>query len=247
MNDDDLTFAELLAAEQRALALLDAIEAARLIAAGRTELEVERDIFTLANRDFGVTEHWHDRIVRAGVNTLCIAGEGAPDRRIDEDDLVFLDLGPVFGDWEADVGRSYAIGADPLKHRLCADLPIVFEAMIRRFDEDADTTGADLYAFAHEEAARRGWRFGGRIAGHLVGRFPYARLPGDMPGDREQRRISAGNRTRMRDPDANGLARHWIVEVHLVSPDGLFGGFYERLLQSGRSGTPREGRSSAAM
>jgi gamma-glutamylcyclotransferase (GGCT)/AIG2-like uncharacterized protein YtfP len=69
------TLAALIAAEQRAFALLDAIEAAGLIAPGRSELEIERDIFAIAARDFGVTAHWHDRVVRAGINTLCVAGE----------------------------------------------------------------------------------------------------------------------------------------------------------------------------
>jgi len=165
--------------------------------------------------------------VRAGINTLCVAGEVAPDRAIDKDDIVFLDLGPVFGAWEADVGRSYAVGNDPVKQALCADLPIVFDAVKARFDADPDITGATLYAFAHEEAERRGWLFGGRIAGHLVGLFPHAR----SPGDKEPRRISPGNLTRMRDPDAQGNARHWILEIHLVSQDRSFGGFYERLLQ----------------
>ncbi len=221
------TFAALVAAERKALALLDAIEAAGLIAPGRTELAVERDIFTIAARDFGVTEHWHDRVVRAGINTLCVAGETAPDRTIDEDDIVFLDLGPVFGGWEADVGRSYAVGGDPAKQALCADLPIVFDAVKARFDADPDITGAMLYAAAREEAERRGWLFGGRIAGHLVGEYPYAR----SPGDRERRRVSPGNRRRMREPDAAGHSRHWILEIHLVSRDRGFGGFYERLLE----------------
>lgn len=110
---EDRSFAELIAAERKGLALLDAIEAAGLVAPGRTELAVERDIFTIAARDFGVTDHWHDRVVRAGVNTLCVAGEAAPDRVIGEDDIVFLDLGPVFGGWEADIGRSYAVGTTP--------------------------------------------------------------------------------------------------------------------------------------
>ena len=222
------TFAALLAAERKALDMLDAIEAAGLIAAGRTELEVERDIYALAARDYGVTDHWHDRVVRAGVNTLCVAGEAAPDRVIGEDDIVFLDLGPVFGGWEADVGRSYAVGKDPAKHALCADLVPAFDAVKARFDGDPDITGAELYAFAHEEAERRGWLFGGKIAGHLVGEFPYARTP----GDKELRRVSAGNHGRMRDPDPAGHERHWILEIHLVSPDRSFGGFYERLLQS---------------
>ena len=38
------------------------------------------------------------------------------------------------------------------------------------------------------------------------------------------------NPEQMRDLDANGRVRHWILEIHLVSPDEAFGGFYERLL-----------------
>lgn len=224
---DDPAFAELIAAERKGLALLDAIEAAGLIAPGRTELEVERDIFTIAERDFGVTEHWHDRVVRAGVNTLCVAGEAAPDRMIAGDDIVFLDLGPVFGAWEADVGRSYAVGSDPDKHRLCADLLVVFDAVKARFEGDADITGGQLYAAAVDESERRGWHFGGKIAGHLVGEFPHAR----SPGDRALRWIFPGNVTRMRDPDAAGKRKYWILEIHLVSQDQSFGGFYERLLE----------------
>jgi len=224
---DDPSFDELIAAERKGLALLDAIEAAAVIAAGRTELEVERDIFTIAARDFGVTEHWHDRVVRAGVNTLCVAGEAAPDRVIADDDIVFLDLGPVFGAWEADVGRSYAVGSDPEKHRLCADLPVVFDAVKARFLGDDGITGGELFAVAVEESEKRGWRFGGKIAGHLVGEFPHAR----SPGDRALRWIFPGNVTRMRDPDAAGRRKYWILEIHLVSQDRSFGGFYERLLE----------------
>jgi Xaa-Pro dipeptidase len=228
IESHDETFAALVAAEKKALDLLDAIEAAGLIAPGRTELEVERDIFAIASRDFGVTEHWHDRVVRAGVNTLCVAGEAAPDRRIEADDIVFLDLGPVFGAWEADVGRSYAVGDDPVKHALCADLPIVFDAVKARFEADPEITGAALYAIAQEEAERRGWLFGGKIAGHVVGPFPYAR----SPGTKALRWLYPENVTRMRKPDAQGNPRHWILEIHLVSRDRRFGGFYERLLES---------------
>lgn len=226
LDNRNAALAALFAAERKALALLEAIEVAGLIVAGRTESEIEGDIFSIASRDFGVTEHWHERIVRAGPNTLLIAGEKAPDRLIEENDIVFLDLGPVFGSWEADVGRSYAVGSDPVKHALCADLSVVFDAVKARFDADADITGAALYASAHKEAERRGWLFGGRIAGHLVGKYPCAR----RPGDNDPRRVSPNNSTRMRDPDEAGNPRHWILEIHLLSPDRQFGGFYERLL-----------------
>lgn len=216
----------LVEAEGKALSLLDAIEAAGLIAAGRTEREVEKDIYRLAAAQFGVEKHWHKRIVRCGVNTLAVAGDNPPILTIGDDDIVFLDLGPVFEEWEADVGRSYAIGADARKHALCRELPIQFEALKTRFREDHDITGADLYAFARESAERAGWTFGGEIAGHIVGEFPHARVP----GGRRHGHISPENPTRMREPDAFGRARHWILEVHLVAPDGGYGGFYERLM-----------------
>jgi Xaa-Pro dipeptidase len=112
----------LLAAEKKAEALPNAIEEAGLIAPGRTEPMVEKDIYAIAENSFGVTKHWHKRIVRSGINTLCVAAEDPPIREINADDTVFIDLGPVFDEWEADVGRTYALGPDPRKHRMRADL-----------------------------------------------------------------------------------------------------------------------------
>src|SRR5665213_3442458 len=130
-----IRLAALLAAEKRAEALFDAIESQHLIRPGRTETEVDRDIFTLAERSFGVKQHWHKRIVRAGPNTVRIFAENPPVREIAQNDTVFLDLGPVFDEWEADVGRTYVLGDDPDKHRLCQDLPRIFDALKQYFDD----------------------------------------------------------------------------------------------------------------
>ncbi len=226
MASEAARLARLIEAETRALSLLDAIEGAGFIAPGRTEREVEQDIYRLAEESFGVEKHWHKRIVRAGVNTLATAGDNPQIRMIEPDDMVFLDLGPVFEQWEADVGRSYAVGSDPLKHALCRDLPIQFEAVRRHFRENPEITGAELYAFAVASAEEAGWRFGGKIAGHIVAEFPHARLP----GPKQTGHISPENPDPMRAPDGNGQVRHWILEIHLVAPDGSFGGFYERLM-----------------
>src|ERR1044072_5473281 len=110
MDAEQARWAELIAAEDRALELLSAIERDALVAPGRSEIEVNRAIAELAEREFGVTRHWHKRIVRAGPNTVCVFSENPADRAIEADDIVYLDLGPVFEEWEADVGRSYAVG-----------------------------------------------------------------------------------------------------------------------------------------
>ena len=225
MNEAD-RLARLREADRRGLALLDRIEAAGLIAPGRSERAVEEDIRILARDAFGVEHHWHDRLVRAGGNTLAIAGEARPERTIAEDDMVFVDLGPVFAEWEADVGRSYAVGGDPAKRALCTDLDAQFEILRAHFLAHPEITGAELYAFACAAAERAGWRYGGKIAGHIVGEYNHR----DWPGDRNLARIGPMNPTPLSDPDHLGRARYWILEIHLVEPGGAFAGFCERLM-----------------
>jgi hypothetical protein len=218
------------AAEARGNAMFDAIERAGIIRAGKTEKDVDEEIYILAKKDFGVDVHWHKRLVRTGINTVCVYAEDPEPRVIAPDDTVFLDLGPVFASanakWEADLGRSYALGNDPEKKRLVADLPRLFEVVKAHYDATPDITGEELYAYAQNAADAAGWVFGGTIAGHIVGEFPHAQL---IPG-REEHRITRGNTKRMRDPDANGHERHWILEIHLVDKTKSWGGFYERLL-----------------
>ena len=218
--------AALEAAEGRALELFAAIETAGLIAPGRDESDVEKDIRDLAAREFGVEKHWHKRIVRSGPNSVTIAGDNPSARIIEADDIVYLDLGPVFEDWEADIGKSYVLGSDPRKLALVAELPRQFDRVQARFRADPSITGAALYDFAVQSAQAAGWRFGGKIAGHIISEFAHALIP----GSKDLNRIAPSNNAPMSDPDGNGKPRHWIGEIHLVDRDGAFGGFYERLL-----------------
>ena len=217
--------AQLEAAEQRGLAMFDAIERAGLIAPGKREDALNDEIFAFAKAQFGVTQHWHKRIVRAGPNTVCVFSDDPPVHTIGPDDTVYLDLGPVIGEWEADLGRTYALGGDPRKKALVADLPRLFDIVQAHYHATPNITGEALYAFAQKTAEEAGWLFGGEIAGHtIVGKFPHA------PAPRANRLIQPGNRKRMRNPDDAGVARHWILEIHLVDKARSFGGFYERLL-----------------
>jgi hypothetical protein len=217
--------AKLEEAEAKGLALFDAIERERLIVPGKREDELNDEIHAFARDRFGVKAHWHKRIVRAGPNTVRIFSDDPPVHTIGAEDTVYLDLGPVIEEWEADLGRTYALGRDPVKQRLVADLPRLFDIVQAHYHAHSDITAEALYAFACATAESAGWRFGGVIAGHTIhGKFPHEPLP------RDGRMIAAGNRTRMRDPDSAGNERHWILEIHLVDQARTFGGFYERLL-----------------
>ncbi|MBS0470110.1 MAG: aminopeptidase P family protein [Proteobacteria bacterium] len=223
----DARRAGLEAAEARGMALFDAVEAAGFVRAGRRESEVTEDIFALARDKFGVLRHWHKRIVRTGLNTVKIYADDTPDRVIGADDTVYLDFGPVFGEWQADIGRSYALGPDPEKQRLVADLPRLFDEVQTVYHASPDMTGAELYAQAVASAEGAGWLFGGPSAGHIIlGEYAMAK----PPGDKSRNYIASGNDDPMSLADTLGRARHWILEIHLVDPTRSYGGFYERLL-----------------
>ena len=145
----------LTAAEDRALALLDAVEAAGLIVPGRTERELDKEIYAIAERNFGVEKHWHKRIVRAGPNTLCDFSDNPEVRTLEDDDIVFLDIGPVFTDWEADVGRSYALGPSPVKQALVRELPVQFDRVKAHFEAHPDITIELALSNRQEDLLRR--------------------------------------------------------------------------------------------
>jgi Xaa-Pro dipeptidase len=107
--------AQLLEAQVKAEALFHEVEARGLIRAGITEQTLNADIYALAQEMYGITKYWHKRIVRAGKNTLLPYAENPPDLTLQEDDILFLDLGPVFENWEADFGRTFVLGSTLVK------------------------------------------------------------------------------------------------------------------------------------
>jgi Xaa-Pro aminopeptidase len=219
----------LLDAQASAVALFDEVVARGIVAAGQGEQAVSDQIRDLANEMFGKTRHWHKRIVRSGPHTLQPYKENPPDRVIEPDDIVFADFGPIFEEFEADLGRTYVLGADPGKHQLTADLPVIFAAGRRYFASHPGITGAQLYAEVARLAAEAGWTLGGWHTGHLVGEFPHETIDG---ADVESY-ITPGNGTPMRRLDKTGRVCHWILEIHLIDPARQFGGFYEQLLDLG--------------
>ncbi|MFG2636909.1 M24 family metallopeptidase [Streptomyces sp. NPDC048362] len=230
MADDESTrAASLLDAQLKAERLFAAIETRGLVAPGEGERAVSDRIRDLADELFGTTRHWHKRIVRSGPNTFAPYRENPPDRVIGADDIVFADFGPIFEEYEADFGRTFVLGDDPVKLRLRDDLPRIFAAGKRYFTDTPDITGERLYAEVERLAAEAGWTLGGWHAGHLVGEFPHEKIDG---ADTESYILPA-NDTPLRRTDKAGRRCHWILEIHLVDLERGFGGFYEELLTLG--------------
>ena len=162
--------------------------------------------------------------MRAGANTLTIYSDDPPDRRIGDDDVVYLDFGPVFGEWEADFGRTYVIGNDPRKHQLVRDITAAFRRGKDLFESKPDLTAGELYDFVSALAREAGWTFGAPTAGHLVDHFPHA------PNPERRFSIRSGNPISLREPFPDGRPRHWILEIHFVDLGLGYGGVLEELL-----------------
>jgi Xaa-Pro aminopeptidase len=220
---------ELRTAQGKAEQLFREIEARGLIRPGVSENRVNEDIYALAKEMYGITTYWHKRIVRAGRNTLAPYAENPPDLMIGEDDILFLDLGPVFEEWEADFGRTFVIGSDPAKLKLRDDVGKAFAAGKLYFKENPGLTSSQLFAHAQSLAAQCGWHFGGEIAGHLIGQFPHERIA----GDKVTLYVHPDNHLPMRSLDEKGRQRHWILEIHFVDRERQIGGFFEELLTVG--------------
>jgi Xaa-Pro aminopeptidase len=229
IDDEAARVASLLDAQAKAAELFDAVAALEILAPGIRETDASNAIRDLAAERLGVRRHWHKRIVRSGPNTLEPYRKNPPDRAITDDDIVFVDFGPIFQEWEADFGRTYVLGNDPVKARLRDDLPRIFDAGRAYFNAHPEVTGAELFDHMVDLAEQAGWEWGGTIAGHLVGQFPHDEIDG-VDADSN---IMPGSTRPMRGLDSGGRVCHWILEVHLVDRARQIGGFYEELLDLG--------------
>ena len=221
--------AALLQAQNNANELFQAVETQGLIRPNVTESQINQDIYDLAEKMFGTSTYWHKRIVRAGSNTLKPYDENPPDLTLAEDDILFLDLGPVFEAWEADFGRTFVLGADPLKLKLRDDIAKAFAQGKQYFHSHPEIKAHELYRYAQKMARDYGWEYGGPIAGHLIGQFPHERIP----NDKISLYVHPDNPMKMRGQDAEGQQRHWILEIHFIDRAKKIGGFYEELLTIG--------------
>lgn len=216
----------LIEAERKAAALFTEIENRGLMVAGKSEKQLNTEIYQLSMEMYGIDKYWHKRIIRAGKNTLLPYYENPENLTLQQDDILFIDFGPIFEEWEADFGRTYVIGSDAKKRKLAKDIELAWAEGKAYFDAQEDMTGAELYHYAEQLAERFGWEFGGEIAGHLIGHFPHERL------DKEDKTnyIHPANHQSMHAPDKSGNPRDWILEIHFVDRSKEIGGFFEQLL-----------------
>lgn len=221
------TYKNLFLAEQYAKDLFNAVEHRGLISAGKTEQQLCDELLQIAKDEFGVENHWGKKIVRTGINTLQPYIADAPNLEIQEDDILFFDFHPIFNNWEADLGRTYVLGSNPLKHKIKNDIERAWYEGNTWYFNQQHLTGAAFFNYATELAKKYGYEFGNAISGHIIGKYPHEQPddPNDLCLD-----VHPDNHTDILQLDNVGNPRFWMLELHFIDRKNNIGAFFEQLL-----------------
>jgi Xaa-Pro aminopeptidase len=157
---------------------------------------------------------WHDVYVRFGANTLKTFGaESDPGIVLKDNDIFFIDIGPVWGDTEGDGGDTFVVGTDAGMEKCAEDAKGLFH-IVRKKWESTGMSGKDLYDFAIAEAKSMGWELNMDLSGHRISDFPHEA-------------VYAGP---LAEVDFKPSPLIWVLEIHIRHPEGLYGAFYEDML-----------------
>lgn len=188
---------------------------AQRIRPGMSEREA-RSLLQEIQTQEGAAKSWHPAQIRFGSNTLLPFGQkGDDDISLKDNDIFFLDIGPIFSGHEGDVGRTFYVGMDADMKRCCDDVEAIWHE-VREHWRNRSASGEQLYRFANEAATLRGWVLSLQKAnGHRIADFPHA----------------ARQRGSIESFSQKPAANRWILEIQIRHPTRPFGAFYEDLLR----------------
>ena len=165
-------------------------------------------------REMGATKAFHKPYIRFGSNTTKTFGaDSDPGIRLGEDDIFFIDVGPVWEEYEGDAGDTFVTGSNPELKRCALDAKRIFNDVAKKWKTEK-ATGVELYHHAEQMAKDLGWVLNLDLGGHRLGDYSSAE---HYEGPLSE--ISF-------HPSPN----LWMVEIHIRHPEQQFGAFYEDLL-----------------
>lgn len=165
-------------------------------------------------REMGATKAFHKPYIRFGINTTKTFGaDSDPGVRLGEDDIFFIDVGPVWEEYEGDAGDTFVTGSNPELKRCALDAKRIFDAVEKKWKTEK-TSGVELYHHAEQVAKDLGWVLNLDLGGHRLGDYPS--------GEHYEGPLS--------EISFHPSPNLWMVEIHIRHPEQQFGAFYEDLL-----------------
>lgn len=181
---------------------------------GMRETEARR-LMVAALAQAGAKKFWHPVHVRFGQNTLMGFREKASyDPQLQQEDIFFVDIGPVFDGYEGDFGETFVVG----RSELYWEAKRVSEELWREgceYWKEMQPSGKDLYRYINDQTEKKGWELHpSYVRGHRLEQFPH-------------KLICNKN---LEDMDAPVGACRWVLEIQIQHSDQPFGAFYEDLI-----------------
>ncbi len=199
--------------EVRAKTRQAANEIASQIKPGLSE-EAARKIAASVLNDAGLRKGWHKILIRFGINTIKNFEEPSePGVVLGDDDIFFVDIGPISEGVEGDAGTTVVVGDDSEMKAASVDVVTLWRRVRDAWLKDG-LNGIDLYEYADTMATEMGWRLNLELTGHRLSDFPHDAHYEGLLSD-------VGFRP------ASGL---WVLEIQIRHPDRPFGAFFEDML-----------------
>lgn len=177
-----------------------------------------QDIANATMQTMGAERTWHPHLVRIGSDTQKIfSAQDDTSLVLAEDDIFFIDLGLVFGGQEGDAGATFTVGKNAEMQACAQAAQTLWQRTTQHWQQGASKggcTGAELYAYAAEQAQDMGYVLNPAIKGHRLSDYPHA----------------AHQAVRLADYTGVVHDSLWVLEIQIGHPHQPFGAFYEALL-----------------
>lgn len=160
-----------------------------------------------------ITKQWHPPKFRFGPNTLLSFKDKSQNYVLQENDIYFIDIGPIINDHEADFGETFYLGNNIEHKRICELQRVIFNE-VRDYWQTTYKSGPELYEFAQDLASSHNVILNNDQDGHRIGDFPH----------------HIYYKGSLQDCELQIIPNAWILEIHIWDKDKRFGAFYEDLL-----------------
>ncbi len=185
------------------------------------EGQSENDILKIVNfllEKNGFENFWHAPKIRIGENTrLTFSEQSNESILLKNEDILFIDLGPVKAGYEADVGATFVLGNNNELQNLANASSIIFTEVTKQYRQNK-LTGKELYQMALECADKMNLDLVTSVKGHRIADFPHHQY------------------SKMELADFEGVPEscRWILEIQLKHRTQPYGSFYEDILLGGK-------------
>jgi len=164
--------------------------------------------------NFGIEKLWHPHRFRIGKNTTkSFREKSEPNIKLLDNDIYFIDIGPVVDGHEADYGQTFTVGQN-LEFAHCQKSVKEIFNELKTLWKEQEITGSDLYERGEALAHEKGYILNTKMAGHRLGDFPHALFYKGSLSNFEKKPID----------------KLWILEILIRHPKKNFGAFFEDIL-----------------